>query len=247
MLHSVAVVSVDVDVGDAVVAVVEQPRNRHSRIVVDAESRSPIRHRVVHAAADADRAPRTSRSDFLRCGQRAAGEDRTCFVHVREDRVVLGTEPVGNILAAHTVVRRVTRVFDRCKICRCVDSEEVGIGRGTRFEKFDALEKSEASRECHREIEASGIHRVIGAPPIAQVLRTPHHDSIRSRRRGVPVRSDRRGHGITLLPSRFVLHTTLVARFGDRDRVTRIQFGHALDSPRWRRHRNHELNGRMIN
>ena len=46
--HAVAVVGVDVDVCHALDPVVEQPADRDPHVVVDAEARSPVGHRVVH-------------------------------------------------------------------------------------------------------------------------------------------------------------------------------------------------------
>jgi hypothetical protein len=55
VLDAVAVMNVDVDIGDAAGAPVEQPADRDRRVVVDAEARRPVRHGVMQAAGDVDR------------------------------------------------------------------------------------------------------------------------------------------------------------------------------------------------
>ena len=52
LLDAVAVVHVDVDVGDLLGAVGQQPPDRHGHVVVDAEAAGPVGHRVVQAAGD---------------------------------------------------------------------------------------------------------------------------------------------------------------------------------------------------
>ena len=59
-LHPVAVVDVDVDVGDALGAIGEQPGDRDRWVVVDAETAGLIGHRVMQAAADVGRMQRLS-------------------------------------------------------------------------------------------------------------------------------------------------------------------------------------------
>ena len=54
-LDTIAVVDVDIDVGDPLDTRVKQPLDRHRQVVVHAEARRPVGHRVVQATGDVDR------------------------------------------------------------------------------------------------------------------------------------------------------------------------------------------------
>ena len=54
-LHAIAVMDVDVDVGDPLGACLEQPRDRDRRIVVHTEPRGPLGHRVMKSTRRVER------------------------------------------------------------------------------------------------------------------------------------------------------------------------------------------------
>ncbi len=81
VLHAVAVVGVEVDVRDALDAVVEQAPDRDGRVVVDAEARRRTRLRVVHAARDVHGVPGAARGDLARRLVRARDDPRGRLVH----------------------------------------------------------------------------------------------------------------------------------------------------------------------
>ena len=81
-LDAVAVVHVDVDVGDPLGAVVEQPLDADGDVVVDAEARGVARHRVVQPAAEVDAVLRASLPDVgaapAGCPRPRARSPRAC-------------------------------------------------------------------------------------------------------------------------------------------------------------------------
>ena len=92
-LDAVAVVHVDVDVGDPLGAVVEQPLDAHGDVVVDAEAGGVARHRVVQAAAEVHAVLRAPLPDVGAHLAGALDDARARLVHAGEGRVVLGAEP----------------------------------------------------------------------------------------------------------------------------------------------------------
>ena len=92
-LHPVAVVRVDVHVGDPLGALSQQPGDRDRRVVVNAEPAGVGGHGVVHAARDAGPVLSRARPDSAGRGQGPPGHQRRRLVHAGEDRVVLGAEP----------------------------------------------------------------------------------------------------------------------------------------------------------
>lgn len=170
-------------------------------------------------------------------GQGTTGKNCARLVHLWENRVVLGPETVGNIRTGNTVGSRVAGRFDGGNVRGRVYAEEVDVTGRCGFEELDTSSSPEATGEFHRQVEAGRIHRVIVTPPITQVLRTPHHNSICSRRRGVLVRSDRGGHGNTLLRVGFVPCTTLFSSSAQAAAPGMSAPAEQLDSPLIERHK----------
>ncbi len=91
-LDAVAVMDVEIDVEHAQAG---QPRlrNRDGRIVVDAKSRRPRRHRVMKAAARVEGVQRGAAENRLHGPDRAASDGCPRVVHARKRRVVTRSDP----------------------------------------------------------------------------------------------------------------------------------------------------------
>ena len=75
-LHAIAVVDVNVDIGDSLGALLEEPGDRDRRIVVDAEAAGVAAHGVVQAAGDAGAVLGGAGPHRARSGQRRADDER---------------------------------------------------------------------------------------------------------------------------------------------------------------------------
>lgn len=164
-LHAVAVVHVHVDVGDPVETVVEQPGDGHRRVVVHAETRSRIGHRVMHATADAHRSLGASLRDGHGRGQSAADDRGRGLVHARKHRIVRGAEAVGR--GGRRTHRR-HGAFHRVEVVGRVDAQQLRAAGLGGLEQFDTLEQAEALRERHGELQARGLHRMLRRPGVIQ-------------------------------------------------------------------------------
>ena len=91
-LHPVAVVHVDVDVGDPLRALPEQPGDRDRRVVVHAEPARAAAHRVVQPARDARAMLRRAGPDRTGRRQGRSRHQRRRVVHAGEYRVILGAQ-----------------------------------------------------------------------------------------------------------------------------------------------------------
>ena len=97
--HAVAVMRVDVDVGDAANAV-EPARgfDRDAAVVEDAEARGDVARRVMQPADRNERAPNGPRDDRGQRLERAADDVRRGFVDAGERRRVAGVEQAAAAL-----------------------------------------------------------------------------------------------------------------------------------------------------
>ena len=94
-LDAVAVMDVNVEVGDAAGAVVEQPGDGDGGVVVDAEAAGIAAHRVVQAAGNVGAVLGRAGPDGPGGCERGAGDEGGCVVHAGEDGVVCGAQAVG--------------------------------------------------------------------------------------------------------------------------------------------------------
>src|SRR6185437_9302188 len=124
-LHAVTVVRVDVDVGDLLDALLQQPGDGDGRVVVDAEAGSGRGHRVVESTRDVDRVVVGLLEDGAGGGQGAAGDQRGGFVHVGEHRVVHRAEAVPRIGTPGAA-----GLLDRVEVRRRVHEHEQRVGGG---------------------------------------------------------------------------------------------------------------------
>ena len=86
-LNPVAVMDIEVDVQDAQ-PVAPRPGDRQRRVVVDAEPRCPLGHRVMQPAAGVQRVLHVPAQDRLDRAERPAGDRRGRLVHAGERRAV---------------------------------------------------------------------------------------------------------------------------------------------------------------
>ena len=182
-LHPVAVVHVDVDVGDALEAVVEQPGDRDRAVVVDAEPRRPVAHGVVQAARDVHRAVRPALRDLPRRRERAAADQAAGLVHVREDRVVVGAQAVHRVAALSGA-----RAHGR-HVGRRVDPLHLGGRAGSGSRSSTPSRNAELAGQPHGQVEPDRVERVVRAQAVGEELRRPHHRG--SRAHGAEPRSRR--------------------------------------------------------
>ena len=128
-LDAVAVVDVEVHVQDAQ-AVAPRPGDRERRVVVDAEPRRPVGHRVVEPAARVEGVLDVAAQDRLDRPERATGDHRPGLVHPGERRVVAALADAG--------LRRAERVhrepLDRLDVAPRVAPQQLVVGRRLRRE-----------------------------------------------------------------------------------------------------------------
>jgi hypothetical protein len=96
-LDAVAVMDVEVDVEDAEPGR-PGPGDRERDVVVDAEPRGTVGHRVVEAATGMERADRATLEDRVHRPKRAAGDGSRGLVHAGERRVVAAEADPGRRL-----------------------------------------------------------------------------------------------------------------------------------------------------
>jgi len=155
------VVHVDVDVGHALRAVVEQPLDAHGDVVVDAEAARLAAHGVVQAAGEVHGVLGLALPDGATAVDRAGHDPGAGIVHVDEGRVVLGAEAV-RVVGSGGVGRG---GLDRGDVVVVVDGGQQLVGGHLGADHLDAVdvEDTEGVAEPGREVQASGRHRVRGA------------------------------------------------------------------------------------
>ena len=133
-LHAIAVMRVDVDVGHPHAAIGELGADDR-RIVVDAEPRGPVAHRVMKAARVVHRHAGAAREHLLHRAERSTRREEAHLVHVGEGRRVApgGEPPLG------VVEIGIVRCADhRLQIFRRVDALDLVAGRRARREDAGA-------------------------------------------------------------------------------------------------------------
>ncbi len=119
-LRPVAVVHVDVDVGDLRGAGVEQPLHRRGDVVVDAEAGGPVAEGVVQPAAEVHRVPHLAGPHLVGAVDAGLQHPGAGVVHAGEGRVVGGAETarlVGVVGVLGGVLHRARRSRGRAR-CR---------------------------------------------------------------------------------------------------------------------------------
>ncbi len=112
-LDAVAVMDVDVDVGDSLGAFPKQPGDRDGRVVVDAEAARPGGHRVVQSAGGVERVELLPSPDGAGGLDGGACHQRAGLVHPVEDRVVPGAVAEPAPVALHPAPGGLRRLDER--------------------------------------------------------------------------------------------------------------------------------------
>ncbi len=178
-LRAVAVVHVDVHVGHALGAGVEQRADGHRGVVVDAEAGRAVGERVVQAAPGREdlvdgAVPHAHRGDDGRPAERGGG-----LVHAGEGRCVApgGEPPLGGLpLDGQLRVRPVA--FDRAHVGRGVHPLDLLVGGGARLEQHDVgpLEQAVRPDELGGQDAPHGRQRVLG-PQVVGLERMGGHEA----------------------------------------------------------------------
>ena len=171
-LDAIAVVDVDVDVGDAFCALVEQPLDRDRGVVVNAEAAGVVGHRVVQAAGDVDAVVGFAFPYGPGCGQSGARDQSGRVVHAREDRVVRAAEPVA---AADDARVRSARALDHLDVAALMDQLELGVGGRVWLADRHTLgvEHPEFAGQPHGQLDPDRSERVRGPEVVADQAVSP--------------------------------------------------------------------------
>jgi len=184
-LHPVAVVRVDVHVGDAPGTLPKQPGDRDRHVVVDPEPARAGGHRVMHAARDAGPVLGRARPDSTGCGQGGPGHQCRRLLHAGEDRVVPGAQPepprvveLGRVQTAGTkVVGPATDRLDGRNVPRLMHKLQVRVSRWGRGGHGHPrlIPQSELVREPHRQLHAHRCQRMTRPEVIVSQPLIPGH------------------------------------------------------------------------
>ena len=167
-LHAVAVMHVDVDVGDPLGALPKEPGNGDRGVVVDAKSARVAAHGVMQTARDAGTMRGRSGPDRPRGSQRRPGHEGRRLMHMGKDRVILGAEaagkqrrgigPGGCVIAGSERARR----LDHGDVARIVDELKLGVGcgRGRRHRNVFVAQHAEGLGQLHRELDPDRRQRM---------------------------------------------------------------------------------------
>ena len=178
-LDPVAVVDVDVQVGDPLHALVEQPGDRHRRVVVDAEAAGPVGHGVVEPAGRGERVQGLAGADGLGRGHGGPADPGRRLVHPGEGRVVAGPEAeAGRPLP-------VPGRLDPGQVVELVHPGQVGAGHGRRLDQPRPLQQPAGAGQGHGELHPRRAQRVLGAEVVGGQRLVPD-DRHRSRHPPLP-------------------------------------------------------------
>ena len=163
-LDAVAVVDVDVDVGDALDSLVEEVLDADGRVVVDAEPRGMGGHGVVHAAAVVDAVVDLAGVEGAGQGQGPTDDPRGGLVHARERRVVLGAQAASRV-GPVGIGRGDLHGLD---VGRVVDRAELLVGGDLGTDDLDVVEDAQGARQPRGEVEPDGSHRVLATEVVCR-------------------------------------------------------------------------------
>ena len=166
-LHAVAVVDVDVNVGDPLRPRVEQCPDRQHHIVEHAEAGRRITHRVMQPTGDVHRVLGPPVPDLQRCHSRTARDQSGRVVHPGEHGIVIAAEPVPEIS------RLDARRSHGLQIVSRVDGQQLRFIGNPRFDHGELVEHSEAAGQGYRQVEPDRGHRVF-TEVVVEIARAPH-------------------------------------------------------------------------
>jgi hypothetical protein len=169
-LDPVAVVDVDVDVGDPLDALLQQPGDRHRRVVVDAEAAGPVAHGVVEAAGGREGVQGAAGADRLRRRHGGAAHPGGGLVHAGELGRVARPDAVGEVRVAAGAGR-----LHRGQVVEVVDAGEVGPGERHRLGKGGAVQQPAGAGQRHGELDPCRSERVLRPEVVGGQLLVPDH------------------------------------------------------------------------
>ena len=207
-LHPIAVVRVDIHVGDALGAVSQQPGDCDRRVVVHAEPAGVRGHGMMHAARDAGPVLSRAGPDSAGRCQGRPGNQRRRLVHAGKDRVILGAQPEHprdpelGPLQALAGIGVLSPAADRlhCRhVRRVMDKLQVRVGgRGWNGHGHPGLApQPELVRKPHRQLHPHRCHRmarpevIVGEPLVPGHMQAAGHLPQPLCRPGAPCRTHR--------------------------------------------------------
>jgi len=150
LLDPVAVVDVDVDVGDPLGTVVEQPPDPDRDVVVDAEPARLVGHRVVQATRDVRRVEPFPRPHLANRLDRGADDVGGSLVHPLEGRIVRRTQTVVFVEPAGVLACR----FHGFQVAGTVHGRDELVRRHRRGHRGEQLtDQAELRRQPHRQVD----------------------------------------------------------------------------------------------
>ena len=177
-LDAVAVVHVDVDVGDPLGALLEQPGDRDRRVVVDAEAAAGSGHRVVQPAGDVDRVLGLAGPDRAGRRERGARDQRGGLVHAGEGRVVRGADAARQVGVPRVGAGR----LDGLDVLLLVHQQQLVVGRrlGPDQRHVRQVEHAELAGQPHGEVDPQRVERVVRAEVVGDQRLVPRHTDRRA-------------------------------------------------------------------
>src|SRR6185295_4187972 len=165
-LNAVAVVHVDVDIGDPLRAARQQPSNPKYHVVENAESRGIAAHRVMQTAGEIQRVLDGTRGHCVGGDQGATGNQRRCVVHTAEDGIIIGAKPVA-------AERRIfAGRLNRIEVVSVMGNEQLLARRPPGRDDLNVVQYPELTGERDRELEPDRVQRMV-AEVIAEDPRVP--------------------------------------------------------------------------
>ena len=184
-LHAVAVMRVDVHVGDLQTALAQRQDGQH-RVVDVAEAGGAVRHRVVKPAREVEGAIRLAVRHQARGEQGAAGHELGGLPEAGEDGIVAGAQAIAR--GMRHPVARAHRAQDVNVLARVEARDGLHVGELGR-QHLGARQRGEpvGFHQGPREAEALHAQRVLGAiveaPPLFRVDEGGSHREAPSRAR----------------------------------------------------------------
>ena len=164
-LHPVAVVGVGVDVGDPDAGMLLlEAGDGHACVVVDAEAAGLRAERVVEAAGDAHRVRRVPAHDEPARLKNPSNHAGAGGVHVREDRVVPGTDTVVEQVREQGLPD--SRLLNHPHVGQVVDGRQVLVGGGFGGGERVAFQEAERLAELQGQAQAQGVEGVLAAEAV---------------------------------------------------------------------------------
>ena len=167
-LHAVAVMGVEVDVGDAQVGVGGAGRgDGHGEVVVDAEAPGAGAHGMVQPRVGDEGVRSAPGHDLVQGDERSARHRRGCLVHAGEDRVIGCDEAIGAILQLDPrppCRGQDAQLLHPRHVVGRVNALQLSDGRETRRPQYDPwlLDQTIGAHQPDRDLAAQRTQRMRG-------------------------------------------------------------------------------------